>query len=224
MRVPRLMARAKAAMRGGCMTARSSDMRKPATQALLAALVGSACLNPQPRPSLTEPPRLAFQNVQYDGRTLSGLLLVEAQSPTVMDRRLVEDVSVGLASVLDSETRESLSPWVSDGAMLEASGDDLITLRPGEWFGRNVSFFVFADPDGATAGPRCIDFELFLILPEAGVRGPAAALSNRACQPSPKPPTPVSPEPPQRQETPDAGSPAPEFPPTQQEPDAGPPA
>jgi hypothetical protein len=208
-------------MRGSCMTARSSDMRKPATPALLIVLLGIACISPQPRPALTEPPRLVFQNIQYDGRTLSGLLFVEARSPTVMDRRLAEDVSVGLASVLDSETRESLSPWVADRAMPEASGDDLITLRPGEWFGRNVSFLVFADPGGTAVGPRCIDFELFLILPEAGVRGTAATVPAQACQPPPKPPTPISPEPPQRQETPDAGRPAPELPPTQRTPDAG---
>jgi len=203
------------------MTARSSGMRRPAICALLTTILGSACVNPQPRPSLTESPRLAFQYVQYDGRTLSGLLLVGAQAPTVIDRRMVEDSSVGLASVRNSETREAFSPWIADRAMPEASGDDLITLRPGERFGRTVSFLVFADPDGTTVGPRCIDFEIFLILPEAGVWGPAATVSDRACQPTQKSPIPVTPEPPQRQGTPDAGSPAPVLPPAQQTPDAG---
>lgn len=188
------MIQAYQGMRGRLMTARSSDVYRLCVHVLLMAVLGSACIRLQPRPALTEPPRLAFKEARYDGRTLSGLLLVEARAPTVMDRRLVEDIAVGLASVRDGETGQSISPWIADTLLPEASGDDLITLRPGEWFGREVSFLVFADARGSAGGPSCIDFELFLILPEAGVKGPAAIVSGRACQETPAPAAPVEPQ------------------------------
>ncbi len=164
---------------------------------LLLLVMGSACIRRSARPPLGEPPRLALTDIHYDGRSLSGLVLIGARAPTLLDRRLVEDVAVGISSLRDSETGEEFSPWVADSALPDASEEDLLTLRPGEWLGREVSFLLFADPLGTVVGPHCITFELFLVLPEAGVQGPAATTTGQACKEADETPIPAQPASPQ---------------------------
>jgi hypothetical protein len=156
-----------------------------------ATLLG-ACATTQTHPASTVPPQLAFEHVRYDGNTLKGRLLVEAQGPTVLDRRLLEYVSVGLTYVRDSDTGRPIEPWVTAIVQSGPKRDERIILQQGEWFGRDLFFLLSAErsPDKQA---RCIDFELQLLPLETGAQGPVATAASHICRelPEVKPPSAV---------------------------------
>jgi hypothetical protein len=147
---------------------------------LWVTLCGS-CVHLQSRPALTVPPRLVIEEAIYDGSSLRARVLVGAQAPTVIDRRLLEHVSLQLAAVRDSATGKPIEPWVADEVHPPATGDELVTLREGEWFGRSVYFLVSLESDPSSERSRCIDFELHLHLPEAGAQNVIPKAAARAC-------------------------------------------
>ncbi|MCY1036911.1 hypothetical protein OV207_36075 [Corallococcus sp. BB11-1] len=127
-------------------------------------LLASACARLQKPPPPAQPPLLAFEHVRYDGHTVSGRALIGAQGPTTVDRRLIENVSLGIDRVTDCATGAAFPTLVADFLPEPATRDDLVTLTEGEWFGRDVSFVVFAEPFTPPEGPACIELTLSLQL------------------------------------------------------------
>ncbi|RKH09166.1 hypothetical protein D7X74_30080 [Corallococcus sp. CA047B] len=125
-------------------------------------LLGSACARLQKPPPPSQPPLLAFEHVLYDGHTVSGRALVGARAPTTVDRRLIENVSLSVDRVTDCATGAAFPPLVADFLPEPPTRDDLVTLNEGEWFGRDVSFVVFAEPFTPPEGPACIELSLSL--------------------------------------------------------------
>ncbi|MCY1040327.1 hypothetical protein OV208_03255 [Corallococcus sp. bb12-1] len=131
-------------------------------------LLASSCARFQKPLPPSEPPLLALEHVLYDGHTVSGRALIGARSPTTLDRRLIENVSLGVDRITDCKTGAAFPTLVADVLPEPATRDDLVTLTQGEWFGRDVSFVVFAEPFTPPEGPACI--ELTLSLQMAGSR------------------------------------------------------
>lgn len=177
---------------------------------VLCSVLSSSCATTQVHPAWTVPPRLAFEHVRYDGNTLKGRLLVGAQGPTVIDRQLLEYVSVGLAYVRDSDTGRPIEPWVTAIAQPGPKRDERITLQQGEWFGREL-FFLLSVERSPDKQARCIDFELQLLPREAAAQGPVATSASRVCRepPESKPPATVPQEDKAGSAKPQGGAPSP---------------
>ncbi len=150
--------------------------------ALLPVLIASLCAcvrihAPPPPPS--QPPLLIFQDVHYDGRYVTGRLLVGARAPTVLDRRMIENTSIGISLITDCETGEKLPTLFADTFPTPPRENDLLVLKAGEWFGKEVAFLVFTDPFTPPTGPECIDFQIFFT-PESEPVAPTATVQARA--------------------------------------------
>jgi hypothetical protein len=130
---------------------------------------------------------LIFEDIHYDGHSLTGRLLIGARAPTVLDRRLIEDTSIGIALMTECETGETLPTLVTDVLPEPPQDNDLLTLDAGEWFGKEVHFLVFTDPFTPPTGPECIDFEIFFT-PESEPIAPTATVQGRARREDVKPP------------------------------------
>jgi hypothetical protein len=125
-------------------------------------LLGAACAHLPMLPVGTAPPVLLFEALRYDGHDVSGRVLIGARGPTVVDRRLIEGVSVVVDRVTDCATGTVFPTLVADVLPEPATRDDLLALKDGEWFGREVSFPVFMEPFAPPEGPDCIEFTLSL--------------------------------------------------------------
>jgi hypothetical protein len=129
-------------------------------QGAFVLVLGVACAHLPALPTGTEPPVLLFETPRYDGHGVSGRVLVGARGPMVVDRRLIEGVSVAVDRVTDCAMGTVFPTLVADVLPEPATRDDLLVLNDGEWFGREVSFPVFMEPFSPPEGPACIEFTL----------------------------------------------------------------
>jgi hypothetical protein len=110
-----------------------------------------------------EPPRteLLLQDIRYDGRTLSGrLLLSPVEGRLRLDKRLIESATLTTKSVTDCATRRPVEFMVMDGFAKRPQPEDVLILEPGYWYGKDIQLPLFAEsPDGGR-GPECIEAEL----------------------------------------------------------------
>jgi len=105
------------------------------------------------------PPRIKveFQDVHYDGRVLSGLVLV---SPEGRNLRLHRRFSPDVQQVADCARQPTVS-IIMDHFGSKPHPDDLLILEPGYWYGHRVSFTLF-DEYFTGIGPECIDARLLI--------------------------------------------------------------
>ena len=95
-----------------------------------------------------------------------------------IDRRLALRAS---ATPADCVSGKPLPGVAVDFAAESPAQEDLVSLRAGEWFGRELSFMLFLDD----AGPEHVCFEVFYSRPgqtggpEAVVRGSATRTSAK---------------------------------------------
>lgn len=163
-----------------------------ATGGLLLGVLGTACAGIRAAPTVpAEPPSLQFEHVRYDGHSLSGLVLIGARAPFVLDRRLAAYVNVGISNLRDCSTGQQLPSLAADFGQPAMQGHDLLPLGAGEWFGRELHFILFTDPFDPPVGPACIDFELSFSIP--GAQGPVATLQGRVSQADADPASPEIP-------------------------------
>ncbi|RYZ35620.1 MAG: hypothetical protein EOO71_34815 [Myxococcaceae bacterium] len=151
-------------------------------------LLVSACARLQKPSPPSTPPLLAFEHVRYDGHTVSGRVLIGARVPTTVDRRLIENVALGVDHVTDCATGAAFPTLVADSLPEPATRDDVVTLNQGEWFGRDVSFVVFAEPFTPPEGPACIELALSLQLTGAQPVALRFKAERAAEEPGPPPP------------------------------------
>jgi hypothetical protein len=130
---------------------------------------------------------LVFEDIHYDGRYVTGRLLIGAQAPTVLDRRMIENTSIGISLITDCETGERLPTLFADTFPVPPQENDLLILDAGEWFGKEAAFLVFTDPFTPPTGPECIDFQIFFA-PESEPAAPAATVQARARREDVQPP------------------------------------
>jgi hypothetical protein len=109
------------------------------------------------------PPRISAQNVQYDGTSLRFLLVVESMADgTTLDRRL-DQTSVRLVGTpVPCDSVTPLPSMLRDQSPPASTSGELVQLKEGERFAREVEMFLFE-----TSGPECIRAQVELTNPHA---------------------------------------------------------
>lgn len=103
-----------------------------------------------------------FSITSFDGRTLEGRLLLGATAePFKLDGRLSEDVDIELRNVRECDTNKGLTYYQFDLVMQAPQSDEIVTVRPGYWYGVNTSFLLFGDKIKAPK-PDCFEAELWV--------------------------------------------------------------
>jgi hypothetical protein len=129
---------------------------------LLACSMGpfsrSAAHDPQAQRGLAE---ALFQKIQCDGETLSGRLLLSATATgLLLDKRLIETAYLTTESVSACETGQPLPFVVMDVYAKPPSQEDLLLLKPGYWYGKDVHIPLFTKGSTGAPSPACINVEL----------------------------------------------------------------
>jgi hypothetical protein len=129
---------------------------------LASMLVGGGCATI--RIGALKPPRIRAQNVEYDRFSLRFLFIVQSMADgTTLDRRLIENTNVGIVErPVTCDSGAPLRYMLRDQFPPAPSSDDLIQLKEGESFPREVEIFLFD-----TAGPECVRVEITLTHPDA---------------------------------------------------------
>jgi hypothetical protein len=109
------------------------------------------------------PPRteLLLQDIRYDGRSLSGrLLLSPVEGRLQVDKRLIESAALSTKSVTDCATGQPVEFMVMDVFARPPQQEEVLVLEPGYWYGKDIRLPLFAEtPDGGRS-PECIEAEL----------------------------------------------------------------
>jgi hypothetical protein len=105
---------------------------------------------------------LEWQEVRYDGWSLSGRLLVGAVGRSLrLDKRLIQTVSIYVRSVSACDSGQPVRFLRMDYFPPRAREKDLLVLEPGYWYGTRIDFKLFDEQyHGPSGGPECIDAEL----------------------------------------------------------------
>jgi hypothetical protein len=140
--------------------------RRPFSRSwLLLVLLGSMVVGPgcaTMQVGARVPPRISARNVEYDGLSLRFLLVVQSMADgTTLDRRLGE-TSVGLVGPPVACDSDSPLALIVQGAPPATVSQELVQVREGESFAREVEIFLFD-----TAGPECIRAQIDLTNPRA---------------------------------------------------------
>jgi hypothetical protein len=110
------------------------------------------------------PPRsvMEIQDIQYDGWTLSGRLLVSPETGSLrLDRRLVTWGDVEIKHVSACE-HGSVMAMHADVFSPLPSSEDLLVLNPGYWYGKTVRFKLFSE-HFTGLGPECVEADIILL-------------------------------------------------------------
>jgi hypothetical protein len=134
------------------------------------------------------PPKaqVEIQDVQYDGLRLTGRLLVGAVDQELsLDKRLIEESSLTTEAVSDCARDQPVKFVVMDVYARSPSREDTLVLKPGYWYGKDISVLLFAREHSQETGPDCVEVEFaFHVL---GGKT-AAALRVRAVRETPPAP------------------------------------
>ncbi len=158
---------------------------------VLAALVGTAACRGFPGSKVGnagEATRVALelQDIRYDGQALSGRLLVSAVEGSLrLDKRLIESIALPTKSVSDCETGQPVEYLVIDVLAPRPREEDVLTLQPGYWYGKEVRIPLFTTHPEGPAGPACIEAEFAF---HALGGAPVARVQVRAVRASPPAP------------------------------------
>jgi hypothetical protein len=101
-----------------------------------------------------------FRVTSFNGEDLEGRLLLGATiDPLVIDGRLIEWKDVELENFRACGKKDRLKHWVWESLPPPPRADQVITIRPGYWYGRKVLFMLF-DEKKTGLGPECFEAEL----------------------------------------------------------------
>lgn len=109
------------------------------------------------------PGRLELADALYDGKTLSGSLLVTPETHSLrLDRRLLSYSHINVSAVSDCKTGELVPFVIWDAAPPQARDEDLLVLECGYWYGATLNYKLFIERAHGL-GPECIDVQLVLL-------------------------------------------------------------
>nr|AYM53183.1 hypothetical protein [Melittangium boletus] len=128
---------------------------------------------------------LELQNMEFDGESLSGRLLVGVKEGSLtLDKRLVENVSVELKSIVDCVAHQPIDFLEVDSFPEPPRRDELLTLSPGYWYGTDVRFSLFDEHLTGKQPPECFEAELQLRAENGSVPGRLHVRAERSARPS----------------------------------------
>jgi hypothetical protein len=128
--------------------------------------------------SSAAPARVELQNVRYDGRMVTGRLLVGAVAQSLtLDRRIIESIYLTTESVSDCATSQPVGFVAMDVYAQRPREEDILVLNPGYWYGKDVSILLFSEDPGGPPAPACIEADF--VFRQLGGR-PAASVHVRA--------------------------------------------
>jgi hypothetical protein len=106
--------------------------------------------------------RLEMHDVDYDGKTLSGRLLISpVEGPLRLDKRLISSVSVRARSASECTTGRPVEIVLVDRIPPPARDADLLILEQGYWYGGDIRLPLFIEHVTGN-GPECVDAEFSL--------------------------------------------------------------
>ena len=106
--------------------------------------------------------RLEMHDVDYDGKTLSGRLLISpVGGPLRLDKRLISSVSVRARSASDCTTGRPVEIVTVDRIPPPTRDADLLILEHGYWYGGAIRLPLFIEHITGN-GPECVDAEFSL--------------------------------------------------------------
>jgi len=124
--------------------------------------------------------------MEFDGESLSGRLLVGVKDGSLaIDKRLVENVSVELKSIVDCVAGQPLDSLEVDSFPEPPRQDELLTLTPGYWYGTDVHLSLFDEHLTGKKPPECFEAELQLRAADGRVAGSLHLRAERSAKPSP---------------------------------------
>jgi len=91
-----------------------------------------------------------------------------ADGGVVLDRRLVPNTVIELKDARDCDGGERLTHIFVDFFPGEPGANDLLELKPGEWFGQDQKFPLFIPHQDGGGIPACVD-ATFVFRPEAAL-------------------------------------------------------
>ncbi|WP_224364117.1 hypothetical protein [Hyalangium versicolor] len=101
---------------------------------------------------------LEFQEASYDGENLWGRLLISPIEVELrIDKRLIESIDLTVDSVVSCETGEAIPYLILDASAPSRRDEDILTLKPGFWYGKQVRLFLFAEHATHQPSPRCFE-------------------------------------------------------------------
>lgn len=117
--------------------------------------------NPASKPMRHPPAEVLLQDIQCDGETLSGRLLLTASAQgLLLDKRLIETAYLTTESVSACETGQPLPFVVMDVYAKPPDQEDLLLLKSGYWYGKDVHIPLFTKGSMGDSSPACINVEL----------------------------------------------------------------
>jgi hypothetical protein len=107
--------------------------------AIIILAFGSACAEVQVVPDASDRAILLIENATYDGHRFAGRVLVTSSKGEMqIDARTVSQLDV--RSVTECATGQATSVVARDYANPPPKAGDILSLRPGVWFGKDVRF------------------------------------------------------------------------------------
>jgi len=103
-----------------------------------------------------------FRLTYYDGRDLKARVLLGATvDPLVIYEEWLEGATVALRKVRACGKTELLE-YIQADAWLVSGREPIVTIRPGYWYGANVSFNSLFSERQTGLGPDCLEAELMV--------------------------------------------------------------
>lgn len=114
-------------------------------------------------------PIITVEQASFDGESVNGRLLISSDDSgyVVIDRRLAEFSVITVDSVRDCDGGRTVHYYQLDGISSRPKPDELLSIEPGYWFGRDFSLYMYNERIAKAAPPQCVQVHLGLHLEAA---------------------------------------------------------
>jgi hypothetical protein len=128
-----------------------------------------AAADPSASPAGSNPARggdftqaqLELQNISFDGERLQGRLLVGPTGAKLrIDKRLIESFDLEVDSVVACGTGAGLGYVIMDVLAPPLREEDVLTLVPGSWYGKEIRLLLFAEQATQQPLPQCFEADI----------------------------------------------------------------
>lgn len=117
-------------------------------------------------------PIVSVERPSFDGEHLTGRLLISSEDGgyVVVDRRLPALNIIAVDTVLDCDGGATVDYIAADAVTTSPSPEELLSIEPGYWYGRDFSLFMYDRRIAHSPPPECID-----VLVAVNLEGAAAS-------------------------------------------------